>query len=87
MKKLFVSALAILGLVACAKDDVVSVQDNRSAIGFNTFVENATRVDPSITNGNIKFNATTLWSCHCDILNSYSCVIVSKTILERELNL
>ena len=54
MKKLFVSALAILGLVACAKDDVVSVQDNRSAIGFNTFVENATRVDPSLTNDNIK---------------------------------
>ena len=54
MKKLFVSALAILGLVACAKDDVVSVQDNRSAIGFNTFVENATRVDPSITNDNIQ---------------------------------
>ena len=44
MKKLFVSALAILGLVACAKDDVVSVQDNRTAIGFDTFVENVTRV-------------------------------------------
>ena len=44
MKKLFVSALAIIGLVACAKDDVVSVQDNRSAIGFDTFVENVTRV-------------------------------------------
>ena len=54
MKKLFVSALAIIGLVACAKDDVVSVQDNRSAIGFNTFVENATRVDPSITNDSIQ---------------------------------
>ena len=44
MKKLFVSALAILGLVACVKDDVVSVQDNRTAIGFDTFVENVTRV-------------------------------------------
>ena len=54
MKKLFVSALAILGLVACAKDDVVSVQDNRTAIDFSTFVENATRVDPSITNDNIE---------------------------------
>ena len=57
MKKLFVSALAILGLVACAKDDVVSVQDNRTAIDFSTFVENATRVadpDPSLTNDNIE---------------------------------
>ena len=54
MKKLFVSALAILGLVACTTDDVVRVQDNRTAIGFNTFVENATRVDPSLTNDNIQ---------------------------------
>ena len=44
MKKLFVSVLAILGLVACAKDDVVSVQDSRNPIGFDTYVENVTRV-------------------------------------------
>ncbi|MBO5802100.1 MAG: fimbrillin family protein [Alistipes sp.] len=44
MKKLFVSALAILGLVACVKDDVVSVHDSRNPIGFDTHVENVTRV-------------------------------------------
>ena len=77
MKKLFVSALAILGLVACAKDDVVSVQDNRSAIGFNTFVENATRVDPSITNGNIqKFS---VWA----YMNSADGVVFNDELVSR----
>ena len=49
MKKLFVSLLAIAGLVACTNDEVVNVQSN-NAIAFDTFVENSTRAnDPSFT--------------------------------------
>ena len=77
MKKLFVSALAILGLVACAKDDVVSVQDNRSAIGFNTFVENATRVDPSLTNDNIQ--EFSVWA----YMNSADGVVFNDELVSR----
>ena len=53
MKKLLVSVLAIAGLVACTTDDVVRVQQG-GAIAFDTFVENATRVDNvSTTTDNI----------------------------------
>ena len=53
MKKLFVSVLAIAGLVACTTDDVVRVQQG-GAIAFDTFVENATRADNiSTTTDNI----------------------------------
>ena len=49
MKKLFVSLLAIAGLVACTNDEVVNVQSS-NAIAFDTFVENSTRAnDPSFT--------------------------------------
>ena len=52
MKKLFVSVLAIAGLVACMNDEIVSVQKG-NAIAFDSFVENTTRadkaVDPSTT--------------------------------------
>ena len=54
MKKLIVSLLAVAGLAACATDDVVRELDNRTAIAFDTFVENATRADNvSTTTGNI----------------------------------
>ena len=43
MKKLFVSLLAIAGVVACTNDEVVSVQQG-NPIAFDTFVENTTRV-------------------------------------------
>ena len=54
MKKLFLSVLAIAGLVACSTEDVVRVQD-RAEISFEgAFVENTTRAnDPSTTTGNI----------------------------------
>lgn len=54
MKKLFVSVLAIAGLVACNTDEVVREKLNE-AISFDTFVENATRSeDPSTTTDNIQ---------------------------------
>lgn len=53
MKKLFVSVLAIAGLVACNTDEVVREKLN-DAISFDTFVENATRAD------NVSTTAATL---------------------------
>ena len=68
MKKLFVSALAILGLVACAKDDVVSVQDSRNPIGFDTYVENVTRVGYEQTSDLTEFDVWAFMNQTC-ILN------------------
>ena len=49
MKKLFVSVLAIAGLVACNNEETL-VQQGPAAIEFEaSHVEKATRVDPSIT--------------------------------------
>lgn len=53
MKKLFVSVLAIAGLVACNTDEVVREKLN-DTISFDTFVENATRAD------NVSTTAATL---------------------------
>lgn len=51
MKKLFVSIIAIAALAACAKEELVSV--NQEAIEFGgPFVENATRADYSSTDIN-----------------------------------
>ena len=55
MKKLFVSVLAIAGLVACNTEDVVRVQGPEAIRFEGTFVENATRSeDPSTTTDNIQ---------------------------------
>ena len=54
MKKLFLGALAIATMVACAKEDVIS--QNNEAIGFKqAFVDNSVRsvVDPSFSNTNL----------------------------------
>lgn len=51
MKKLFVSIIAVAALAACAKEELVSV--NQEAIEFGgPFVENATRADYSSTDIN-----------------------------------
>lgn len=55
MKKLFVSVLAIAGLVACNTEDVVRVQGPEAIRFEGTFVENVTRSeDPSTTTDNIQ---------------------------------
>ena len=46
MKKLFISMLAIAALASCAKEETL-VADKGELIGFNSFVENATRADYS----------------------------------------
>ncbi len=58
MKKLFVSVLAIVSMVACMNEETVRLQDP-AAIGFEAnWVENATRadeaVDPSTTTESLK---------------------------------
>ena len=54
MKKILVSMLAVAALVACSQEDVI-VADKGDAIGFDTFVCNATRIDdPSLTTKNLK---------------------------------
>lgn len=57
MKKLFISMLAIAALASCAKEETL-VADQGELIGFNSFVENATRVeDPSYNAENLdQFN-------------------------------
>ena len=54
MKKIFFTVLAVAALAACAKEEVVTV--NQEAIAFeNAFVDNATKSvnDPSFTNSNL----------------------------------
>ena len=54
MKKIFVAILVAATLVACAKEDVIS--QNNEAIGFKqAFVDNSVRsvVDPSFSNTNL----------------------------------
>ena len=46
MKKLFISMLAVAALASCSQEDVI-VADKGDLIGFNSFVENATRADYS----------------------------------------
>ena len=54
MKKLFVSALAIVSMVACSMDETVNTQAPASIAFDGAFVEKATRAeDPSTTTANI----------------------------------
>ena len=52
MKKVIFALAAVVALAACSQEDVI-VADKGAAIGFDTFVENSTRVaqsaDPSLT--------------------------------------
>lgn len=52
MKKVLFALAAVVALAACSQEDVI-VADKGTAIGFDTFVENSTRVaesaDPSLT--------------------------------------
>lgn len=49
MKKVFLALAAVVALAACSKEETI-IADKGAAIGFDTFVENATRIDdPSLT--------------------------------------
>ena len=53
MKKVIFALAAVVALAACSQEDVI-VADKGAAIGFDTFVGKATRVDdPSLTNTNL----------------------------------
>ena len=54
MKKVIFALAAVVALAACSQEDVI-VADKGAAIGFDTFVENSTRVaeDPSYTNDDL----------------------------------
>lgn len=62
MKKLFVSVLAIAGLVACNNEETIAIQGNTPMEFGGSFVENATRaaVDPSITTNTL--DAFDVWA-------------------------
>ena len=61
MKKLFVSVLALAGLVACNTDYVIDEVNNSQAITFGgVSVDNATRSNPSTTTNNIE--AFSVWA-------------------------
>ena len=53
MKKVIFALAAVVALAACSKEQTVSF-DKGAAIGFDTFVDNATRVDPSLTKETMK---------------------------------
>ena len=55
MKKIIISALAAMSLVACVQEEIVTVNQPNAIAFENAFVENATRaaVDPSTTTGTI----------------------------------
>lgn len=52
MKKIFIAVLAVAALASCSKEQTVNV-DKGAVIGFDTFVENSTRVATDITGANI----------------------------------
>ena len=53
MKKVIFALAAVVALAACSQEEVI-VADKGAAIGFDTFVGKATRVDdPSLTNTNL----------------------------------
>ena len=52
MKKIIIAVLAVAAMVACSKEQTV-VAPKGDAIGFSTFVDNATRAD-DITTGNLE---------------------------------
>lgn len=53
MKKVIFALAAVVALAACSKEQTISF-DKGAAIGFDTFVDNVTRVDdPSLTNTNL----------------------------------
>ena len=66
MKKLFVSVLALAGLVACNTDYVIDEVNNSQAITFGgVSVDNATRSNPSTTTNNIE--AVSVWAYMTDV--------------------
>ncbi len=52
MKKIFFAVLALAGLAACSTDEVVSRPEG-AVIGFDTFVNNTTRVATDLTSENL----------------------------------
>ena len=52
MKKIFFAVLALAGLAACSNEDVVS-RPQGAVIGFDTFVNNTTRVATDLTSKNL----------------------------------
>ena len=55
MKKLFVIALAAIGMAACTQEELVSIKGGDAIVFDDAFLDNATRAaaDPSITTANI----------------------------------
>ena len=54
MKKVLFALAAVVALAACSQEDVI-VADKGTAIGFDTFVENSTRInDPSLDTDTMK---------------------------------
>ena len=62
MKKFFLGALAIAGLVACVQEDVLNTPDLRNEIGFGGYVNGSVRsvANPSTTTNTIEH--FTVWS-------------------------
>lgn len=62
MKKLFVVALAAIGMVSCVNEDVVSVKGGDAIAFDNAFIDNATRAaaDPSTTTASL--DAFDVWA-------------------------
>ena len=75
MKKFLVSVLAIAGLVACNNEQTI-VQQGPAPMEFaGAFVENATRVDPSITT--TKLNKFKVWAF---VENESGTVLTNETV-------
>ena len=79
MKKLFISMLAVAALVSCSKEQTI-VADKGELIGFNSFVENATRAaaatDPSYNAS--KLDHFTVYGTVNDV-NIFGGIAVTKT--------
>ena len=78
MKKFLVSVLAIAGLVACHNEEVVMQQGPAPMEFAGAFVENATRVDPSITTGTL--DEFKVWAF---VENESGTVLTNETVYEN----
>ena len=86
MKKVIFALAAVVALAACSQEDVI-VADKGAAIGFDTFVGKATRVDdPSLTNDNLKNFAVYGAVTNDDTALIFDNVEVAKTITNNDLS-
>lgn len=85
MKKLFITALAALGLVACSNDEVI--EQNYTAINFgSTFVDNATRAALDTTYNTAKLDSFQVYGTITNSVNAVANIFNAELVSETSTN-